>query len=528
MNNPHLRNAFAAFLLAGTAAIGLPMSAHAADPVSTVVNITQIFKSLDPARVTDYTGYMAVVNMYDGLTTVNEAGKIVPQLAKSWDISKDGLTYTFHLRDDVKFQNGTPMKASDVVYTIQRMLAINEGPSHLIDGLVDAKNVKAPDDHTVVVKLNKPFSPFMAVTPLILVVNEDEIKANAKSEWGKSYVADHSVGSGPYQLVSYNRSADLVMKRNPDYFLGWPNGTPIDQLRFVQTSDEATVKALAQKGELGMSSSSLSTDTVQAIGKLPNYKLIDTTTATGFTMKLNTQRAPTDDVYVRKAIALATDYNTIQTIIQPGKPMTGPLPPVFKDAHDDSIKPGQYDLKAANAELAKSKYAGKPIKVTLSYVDALSFEQEVALLMQANLSSIGITVDIQPQPWNRIVDMATKPTTTPNITEVNIGPTYPSPDSMFYPQYDSMASGTWLSMEWLDDKTTDDLIAKARATPEVKARNAIYKQIQQRIMKLQPTVFANAPVRHYAASKCLQGYKYIPMQSWDLNFWNYHWDCSAK
>jgi peptide/nickel transport system substrate-binding protein len=521
-----------AALLLGTA-IALPLAstnASAEDKVSIAVNTMQIFSSLDPAKVTDYTGYMAIVNMYDGLTTVSPKGEIVPHLAKSWDVSTDGLTYTFHLRDDAKFQDGTTLKAADLVWSIQRLLGINKGPSNLIVGLLQLGNVTAPDDATVVIKLDRQFSPFMAVTPLMMALNKTLIEANTKPEdkWGEAYVGEHSAGSGPYKLVSYNRSADMVIDRNPDYFLGWTKGTPIDEVRFVQTSDDATVKALAEKGELGLSSHGLGNDTYESLGKMDGYKLIQTPTAGGFLIKLNTKVYPTDDIHVRRAIAYATDYKTIQDVIYPGSDMTGPLSRAFKDAHNDDIQPGVFDLEKAKEELAKSKYAGQKITLVNSYVASLAFESEIALLMQANLEQIGITLDIKPEPWNRIVELSSKPETTPASTQVNMSPNYPSPDAMFYNQYHSKASGTWMSMEWLQNPEIDALIDKVRGTTDIGEQNGVYKDLQAKIADLQPDVWAVAPNRRYAANKCLQGYEFVPMQSWDLNFSNFHWDCKAN
>ncbi|MDP9835721.1 peptide/nickel transport system substrate-binding protein [Neorhizobium huautlense] len=506
-------------------------SASAADEkVSIAVNTMQIFSSLDPAKVTDYTGYMAIVNMYDGLTTVSPSGEIVPHLAKSWDVSEDGKTYTFHLRDDAKFQDGTPVKASDIAWSVQRLIGINKGPSNLVVGLIKPENITTPDDKTVVFKLERQFSPFMSVTPIFMAMNQKLIEANTKAEdkWGEAYVGEHSAGSGPYKLVSYNRSADMVIARNADYFLGWTKGKPIDEVRFVQTSDDATVKALAEKGELGLTSHGLGNDTYEAIGKMDGYKLIQTRTAGGFVIKLNTKVYPTDDVHVRRAIAYATDYKTIQEVIYPGFDMKGPLSDAFKDAHNDGIAPGVFDLEKAKEELAKSKYAGQEIRLVNSYVASLAFEAEVALLMQANLEQIGIKLDIKPEPWNRIVEMSSKVETTPASTQVNVSPSYPSPDAMFYNQYHSKAAGTWWSMEWLQDPEVDALIDKARGETDVAAQNATYKELQTKIADLQPDVWAVAPNRRYGANKCLQGYAFIPMQSWDLNFSNFHWDCKAN
>jgi peptide/nickel transport system substrate-binding protein len=500
------------------------------DKVSIAVNTMQIFSSLDPAKVTDYTGYMAIVNMYDGLTTVSPSGEIIPHLAKSWDISSDGLSYTFHLRNDVKFQDGTPVKASDLVWSVKRLLGINKGPSNLIVGLIKPENVTAPDDATFSVKLDRQFSPFMSITPLFMALNQKLVESSTKPEdkWGEAYVGEHSAGSGPYKLVSYNRSADMVIARNADYFLGWTKGTPIDEVRFVQTSDDATVKALAEKGELGLSSHGLGNDTYEALGRMKGYKVIQTQTSGGFVIKLNTKVYPTDDVHVRRAIAYATDYKTIQEVIYPGTDMTGPLSTAFKDAHNNDIAPGVFDLEKAKAELAKSKYAGQKITLVNSYVASLAFEAEVALMLQANLEQIGITLDIKPEPWNRIVELSAKPETTPASTQVNVSPSYPSPDSMFYNQYHSKAAGTWWSMEWLQNKEIDAMIDKARGETDIPAQNAIYKEMQAKIADLQPDVLAVSPNRRYAANKCLQGYAFIPMQSWDLNFSNFYWDCKAN
>src|SRR5690606_22657784 len=99
----------------------------------------------------------------------------------------------------------------------------------------------------------------------------------------------------------------LILQRYEDYHAGWPNDRPIDELRFVVTRDEATVRALAQRGELGMSSQYQSSETYEAIAALDNYKLIEAETATGFYLKVNNQLAPTDDVHIRRAIAYAMD-----------------------------------------------------------------------------------------------------------------------------------------------------------------------------------------------------------------------------
>ncbi|MEQ8449383.1 MAG: ABC transporter substrate-binding protein [Nitratireductor sp.] len=512
--------------LLGTSA--LAPAALAQDKVSLVVNAVQIFGTVDPAKVNDYTEYMAIVNLYDALTTVDATGAVVPQLAESWEISDDSKTYTFKLKADATFQDGSPVEAKDVVYSMQRLLSINEGPAYLFTGLVEPDAVKALDDHTVEITLNRVYAPFISNTPLILVVNSDLVKEKSDEEWGETYLADASAGAGPYNLASWTRGSQMVMERYGDYHMGWPKQKPIDELRFVITRDEATVKALATKGELGMSSQYQSNETYDAIDKLDNYKIIAADTATGFYIKLNNQVAPTDDVHIRRAIAYATDYATIRDVIYPGGELKGPLAPVFADAHLDSLPSPEFNLEKAKEEVAKSKYAGDtPIKLAHAYVAKTAFEEEIGLLLKSTLETIGFEVELQPEPWNRITELASAVDTTPASTQVFYGPTYPSPDSVFYVQYHSKAKGTWSSMEWVMDPEIDALIDKSRGETDVEARNAIYKEIQQKLHDRQSDIYLLTQKKRFAANSCLQGYAWVPMQSWDTDFSRFWWDCEG-
>ncbi|MBW8636125.1 ABC transporter substrate-binding protein [Hoeflea sp. WL0058] len=514
--------ACAAAIAASTA---LTAPAVAQDKVSLVVNTVQIFGTIDPAKVNDYTEYMAAVNLYDGLTTVSPEGQVVPQLAESWEVSDDSKTYTFKLKEGASFQDGSPVEAKDVVYTMKRLLALNEGPSYLFADLIEADAVKALDDRTVEITLNKVYSPFLTNTPLILVVNSD-LLAEQDGEWAETYLGDNSAGAGPYQLDNWTRGAQMMLSRYDDYHAGWPNEKPIDELRFVVTRDEATVKALATKGELGMSSQYQGNETYEAISKLPNYKIIAADTATGFYIKLNNQTAPTDDVHIRRAIAYAMDYDTIRDVIYPGGQLNGPLAPVFADAYLDSLPDTEFDLEKAKEEVAKSKYAGsEPIKIVHSYVAKTAFEEEIGLLFKSALEMIGFEVELQPEPWNRITELAASVETTPNATQVFYGPTYPSPDSVFYVQYHSRAKGTWSSMEWVMDPEIDALIDKSRQTTDIAEQNMLYKEIQQKLYDRQSDVFLLTQKKRFAANKCLQGYAWVPMQSWDTDFSRFWWNC---
>ncbi|MEX0345208.1 MAG: ABC transporter substrate-binding protein [Rhizobiaceae bacterium] len=509
------------------AGLALNASAVAAENVATV-NVVQIFGTIDPAKINDYTEYMAGVNLYDALTTLDSKGNILPMLAESWDVSDDTLTYTFHLKSGVTFQDGSPVEAKDVVYSVKRLLALNEGPAFLFEGTLDENSVTAVDADSVQFKLNKVYSPFLTNTPILFVVNSDLAEQNKTDAdpWSADYLANNSAGAGAYMLDSWNRGANMTIKKYDGYHLGWDNQA-IDTVRFVVTNEEATVKALAASGELSMSSDAQAQETYDAIGKLDGYRIITYPTATNFYLKLNHQVAPTDDVNIRRAIAAATDYNTIRSALLPGEPLAGPMPSVFADAYNNDLVEPVFDLEAARAHVAKSKYAGgDPIPVEIMFVAGLAFEEEIALLMKSNLDQIGFNTILKPEPWNRMTELANKPETTPAINEVFYGATYPSPDSFFYTQYHSKAKGTWASMEWVLDPELDAMIDEARGTADIAKQNQIYKDIQARLVDQQSDVFLLTQRSQQAFSNCMDGFAWVPMQSFEFNFYNMKWTCN--
>lgn len=490
------------------------------------MNVVQIFGTIDPAKVNDYTEYMAATNMYDGLVTVDASGAIIPLLAESWEVNDDSTQFTFTLKEGATFHDGSPVTAEDVVYSVQRLLTIDQGPSYLVRGVLSLDGVEALDDRTVRFTLNEVFSPFLTTVPSMWVVNADLVKANeVDGDWGQAFLTDAEAGSGPYTLKSWTRGSEMRIERFEGWHGGWHDGA-IDEVRFVVTSDEATVRSLAAAGDLQMSSQFQSNETYAALEASGNFRIVSEPTATGFTLKLNTQVAPTDDVHIRRAIACGMDYEVIQEVIFPMDPMPGPLPPSFGAFVLDSIEAPVFDLDCVAEEVAKSKYAGSgPIPITHAYVAGAAFEEEIALLFQATFEPLGFDVTLIPEPWNRITEIAGDVATTPAASQIFYGPTYPSPDSMFYSQYHSNAAGTWASMEWLLSDEVDALIDAARRTADVDEQIAIYHELQAKIMDMQPNAFLGLQKVQHAVHTCLDGFQYIPMQSFDYNFSLYTWTC---
>ena len=508
------------------AAVTLGAGLAAADNVVTV-NAVQIFGTVDPAKINDYTEYMAGVNLYEALTTLDGSGAIQPLLAESWTTSEDGLTWTFTLKDGVMFQDGSPVEAKDVVWSVNRLLAINEGPSYLFEGVLSEGSVTEVDGRTVEFKLEQTYAPFLTTTPILFVVNSDLASENATDDdpWAQDFIANTSIGAGAFMLDSWDRGASMTIKAFEGYHLGWGDDG-IDEVRFVVTNEEATVKALAASGELSMSSDAQAQETYDSIGKLADYRIETYPTATNFYFKLNNNRAPTDDVNIRKAIAYATDYDTIRDVILPGEPLTGPMPPIFADAYPDDVPAPVFDLAKAREYVEASAYAGQgPIDIEIMYVAGLAFEEEIGLLMKSILDTIGFNTILKPEPWNRMTELAGDVTTTPAINQVFYGATYPSPDTYFFTQYHSRAAGTWASMEWVKNPEVDAMIDEARATSDVGRQNEIYQALQRKLVDDQVGVFLLTQRSQQAFHKCLQGFTWVPMQSFEFNFHTMKWVC---
>jgi peptide/nickel transport system substrate-binding protein len=513
--------------VAAAAAIG-SFAPMALAKTAITVTATQIFSTVDPAKIKDYTEYMAAVNLYEGLTTVDPKGNVLPLLAEKWEISEDSKLYRFHLVANATFSDGKPVRAQDVVYSLQRIIAINKGPAFLFSGLIAPENIKAVDDRTVEIALNRVFAPFLTTTPLIMIVNSAELQANAKPDdkWAENYLASRAAGSGPFSLVSYERGGEMLIKRNEKFHLGFP-AHPIDEVRFLPTKDEATVKALAQRGEVHMTSRYQANETFEALSKMPNYRIIKNSTAAGFYFKLNHKVAPTDDVHVRRAIAYAVDYKTIRDVLYPGVEMRGPLPPVFADSLASDLPAPEFNLDKAKAELQQSKYAGKgKVPLLHAYVQTAQFEEEIGLALKAALDQVGFDVKLQPEPWNRITELAGKAETTPAMTQIFNTANYPSPDSIFFVQYHSKGAGTYSSMDWIQDPEIDGLIDKARQEVDKSKQDAIYKTLQKKLVDNQSEVYVLAAFERHALHKCLDGYTWLPIISFGYNFGKFSWTCN--
>ncbi len=497
-----------------------PTSAAATDapaPTTAAAVTTRVLRvsfswpdRIDPAVGNDNASSTSLVNLYDTLVFPNEKGLVDPWLAEKWETSTDGLTWTFHLRQGVKFHDGTPLKASDVVFSYDRMKTIGEGFAYLVTAGVDS--VKAADDSTVEFKLTSASALFLPSLVRLYVLEEALVRKNTKAEgpygadgdFGKEWLQTHDAGSGPYKVKEFPLEQYLLMEKNTDWW-GKFNPQAPDEVRFIGTTEAATIRSLMQNKELEISDQWQSFEAYQALEKIDGLKIAALPSLSSFYYMINNRMAPTDDVHCRRAIDYAFDYDAAVGLEWPGtKQMVGPVPAIVA-GHDPNVFTFKHDLEKAKAELAQCKYASDianyPIK--LQWVAEVPDEEKWALLFQANMADIGMKVDIAKVPWLSLVENTSKLETSPSIATIYVSADLPEAGLMLKQRYHSSTTGTWQQVEWLQDPKLDAEIDDALATLDNQARFDKYAKIQAELVDQAASLWIYDQVEKHAYRTCV-------------------------
>jgi len=494
------------------------------------LNAVQRFGTIDPAKGTDYTQTMAMVNLYDPLVFPTPEGEIRPHLAEDWTVSDDSTEFTFTIREGAQFHSGNPVRAEDVKFSLERLLDINQGFASQFADLVDASSVTVDGERQVTFELDQVFSPFISALVLLFVVDKETVMDNAadgefgdRGDYGQEYLTENDAGSGPYTLGSFDRGTSITWERFDDYWMEFPDGA-YDTVRAEIITEDSTVRSLMRSGDLDMTSQYQSNETFETLAEESGLRVEEIPTATMFYFKINTQKSPVDDPAVREAMAWGFDYETARTEIAPGsRRAIGPIPELFA-VHNGDIEQPTYDPERARQILADAGYSEGEIQVTNTYVQDFGLEERMGLLFQENMDAIGIDVELRPQTWGTITDRATSVESTPHLTQVFYGPIKPHPDSFFFNQYHSEAANSWINMEHLEDDQVDSLIDEARATVDPDARGDIYRDLQERIAGLTPDLFVFNQVKRIGFQDNVKGYTFRPAQSYDYWWHDYYFE----
>jgi peptide/nickel transport system substrate-binding protein len=381
------------------------MGAQAQDGATFTYVRPQEIVSLDPAQVTESQSGFIVRNVYSRLVDISYDGTSVePDLAESWDVSDDGLVYTFHLRRDVKFHDGSILTASDVAYSLNRFLSIGEGDSSTFAPFLSPDSAVATDDQTVEITLTESFPAFLQLMGIprgASIVSQAYVEANASAEdpWATAYLATNAMGTGPYMFAEWVPNEFARMVRFDDYY-GGP--APIEEVISLINEDDTSTRLMLERGEVD-AVQRLPEDMIRSLTNNPDLVVYRRPSESSVFWAFQTQLPPFDDVRVRQAIIYAIDYQALmEGLVQDGgMRMNSPVYPTMQHYNADIPLP-ERDLDRARALLADAGYADG-LTIDLVYVD-FGLIKQIAVVLQANLAEAGITANVEEQPFGPFLE----------------------------------------------------------------------------------------------------------------------------
>lgn len=459
---------------------------------------------IDPAVGSDFSSSASFVNLYDTLVYPTPKGDVIPHVSERWEASKDGLTWTFYLRKGVKFHDGTELTAEDVAFSMDRLLAIGEGYAYLFQGRV--KRSEVVGKYTVRFHMSQPYGPFLAAIVRLYILNKDQVMAHIKTpgpygkfgDYAKEYLLTHDCGSGPYEVKEMRLEEYLLMEKFNDYWGKFAPNAP-HEVKFIGTTEPVTVRTMVARRELEISDQWQTTEAQKTLDAIEGVDLITLYLGSVFYYMIHTRKPPTDDVHFRKALSLAMDYKTIYEIYPGARPMRGPVPTGFP-GDNPKIPENRRDLEKAKEEMKKSKYYGKldQYPVEVHWVADVPDEEKAALLFMSNMAEIGIKVNVVKTPWLSMVEKTADQELSPNIATIYVAPHYAEAGSLLESRYHSKSAATWEQNEWLLDSKIDTMIDDSIATIDREERFKKYRDIQEKIVELCPSLYLYEQPRIHA------------------------------
>ena len=361
--------------------------------------------SLDPAAVTDGESIKVTQNIYETLLNFNEQDTTVEAgLAETWEVAEDGLTYTFHLREGVKFHDGTDFNADAVVKNVERWSAgaadtfAYYQSMFYADGADLITKIEATDDKTVVITLSRPQAPFLK--------NIAMAAFGIASPAAFDTLDDQPVGTGPFTFKEWKRNDSITLVKNEEY---WQEGLPkLDTLIFRSIPDNSARLNELMAGNIDLADGINPSDAT-TISSDSNYQLIERPSMNVGYLGLTTTRKPFDDVKVRQAINYAIDKQTIVDAFFEGYADVAKNPmPSSVSGYNDDIEGYTFDPEKAKALLAESSYKGEELELWAMPVPRpyMPDGQKVAEAIQKNLEDVGVKTKIVSFEWATYLEKA--------------------------------------------------------------------------------------------------------------------------
>jgi peptide/nickel transport system substrate-binding protein len=423
----------------------------------------------DPAFISSDSEVLVANHVYDYLIDIDPEASIIPRLATDWQVSDDGLTYTFTLADNVTWHDGDPFTADDVVWTFNRLRDPDLG-SPTVDLYSNIVDVQATGDLEVTFTLEQT-NPFFLFD---LSDNHALIVKNGTEE------ATDFNGTGPFVVTNYSAEDRIEMAANENYFI---DGQPrLDGVQIIFFGDEtASVDAL-RGGQIDLAMR-MSTSLFESLADQPGIATVEVPTNGFDLVRLRADRPPGDDPRVMQALRLATDRDAVFQLVQQGHGAIGndtPIGPSYPNYYDPSIQPPGRDVEAARQLLADAGY-GDGLDLTLHTPDT-GGRPDLAAVLQSQWAEAGVNVEISVEPESVYYG-------DNGWLEVDLGITGwgHRPYPQFYLDVMLVCDAIWNESHFCDPEF-DQLAQTAGTTLDEDERVEAYRQIQQLLVDRGPVI----------------------------------------
>lgn len=467
--------------------------------------------SLDPSGVTDSESENVSQSMLETLVTFAEGETtIAPMLAEEWTESEDGLTYTFTLREGVKFHDGTDFNADAVLYNFERWMKADDAEKFPMYGTVFGgfegddshilESVKAIDDKTVEFKLKqvKPtFLKDLALTPFSISSPE------AIEKFGEDY-GDNPVGTGPFVFQEWIRNDRIVMNKNEEYWLdGYPK---LDQVIIRSIPDNSARLNALISGEVDMIDG-VAPENVQQIEDNEDLQVISRPPLNIGYLGMTVTREPFDNKLVRQAMNHAVDKEAMVEGLFEGQaePAKNPIPPTVEGYNDD-IEPYAYDPEKAKQLLAEAGYPdGFEMELWAMPVPRpyMPDANKVAEFLQKSFAEIGVTAEIVTYEWATYLDKAANGEADAFI--LGWTGTNGDADDFIYSLWHEGNIGSLNSTQYANEEL-NKVLEEARTITDQEKRNELYRQAQEIMHEDPPIIPLVHPTPILAAKANIKGF----------------------
>jgi peptide/nickel transport system substrate-binding protein len=443
-------------------------------------------------------------NLYSRLLQPNATGTgLLPDLASSWNISSNGLIYTFHLRPNAKFSNGSPVTASDVVFSINRSRTFAGGWGFLLTAV---KTITAPDTHTVVITLSEPHAPLLADLAMYAysVVPQKLVKSEGSSFF------QHPVGSGPFMVTSYNPDSEVDLARNP-YFYG--TKPKISKVRVLIVPDDNTRVLMLESKKADVIENPPG-NLVEQIDKTPDMSVQLYPSTRVDIIQLDQHFAPFKNVLVRQAINYAINRKAIVQLAYQGHATPGAsFMPYKMKFFDSSIQPYPYDPAKAKQLLAKAGYP-HGFSAFLITVSGDVAGQAEAIVLKSELAAVGININIQA--YELLTAYNKEDGGHSEFGERYWTNDIIDPDEVATFGADCQGGANAFNSYWCDSQV-NNLVTQARGELNDTVRQQMYDQIQQIVYQQSPFIVVDYSPYRYGVGDWVHGFHVTPLGNYDLS-----------